>query len=141
MYTRASSNALRASLCAVASADSKSFGPATSRIPLPPPPAAALSMIGYPMERAYSLALASPPSGMGSFNPGTTGTPASMTLRRARVFSPISSIASGGGPMNRIPALAQARAKAAFSERKPYPGWTASARVALQAAITLSMTR
>src|SRR6267143_6810503 len=61
------------------------------------------------MERAKSFAAASPPCGMGSLSPGTTGTPASVALRRARVFSPISSIASGGGPMNVMPALAQAR--------------------------------
>ncbi len=71
------------------------------------------------MPSANCLAAASPPSGIGSFKPGTTGTPASVALRRARVFSPISSIASGGGPMKVMPALAQARANFAFSERKP----------------------
>ena len=40
-------------------------------------------------------------------------------ISRARVFEPIASIASGGGPMKTIPASAQARAKSAFSARKP----------------------
>ena len=55
----------------------------------------------------------------GSVAPGTIGTPASAMISRARVFEPIASIASGGGPMKTIPASAQARAKSAFSARKP----------------------
>ena len=51
--------------------------------------------------------------------PGTIGTPASAMISRARVFEPIASIALGGGPMKTIPASSQARAKAAFSARKP----------------------
>ena len=47
--------------------------------------------------------------------------------RRARVFEPISSIAAGGGPIQTSPASSTARANAAFSARKPYPGCTASA--------------
>ena len=38
---------------------------------------------------------------------------------RARVFSPISSIAAGGGPIHVSPASSTARAKPAFSARKP----------------------
>ena len=38
---------------------------------------------------------------------------------RAVVFVPISSIASGGGPIQTSPAASTARAKAAFSARKP----------------------
>ena len=48
-----------------------------------------------------------------------TGTPAADMSRRASTFDPIASIASGGGPIQTIPASAQARAKAAFSARKP----------------------
>ena len=55
----------------------------------------------------------------GSVVPGTIGTPAPLMSSRARVFEPIASIASGGGPMKTIPASSQARAKAAFSARKP----------------------
>ncbi len=46
MYTRSSAKEAIASRLAVARAESNSRGSATSRIPLPPPPAAALSMIG-----------------------------------------------------------------------------------------------
>ena len=42
-----------------------------------------------------------------------------LTRARARPLSPIASIASAGGPMKTSPASAKARAKAAFSERKP----------------------
>ncbi len=59
-----------------------------------------------------------------SAKPGSSGTPASATVRLARILSPIASIASGGGPTKTSPAAAQARANAAFSARKPYPGWT-----------------
>ena len=51
--------------------------------------------------------------------PGTTGTPAAATVALAAILSPIASIAAGGGPTNTSPAAAQARAKAAFSARKP----------------------
>src|SRR5919198_21297 len=58
---------------------------------------------------------------------GTTGTPAARICSRAAVLEPIVSIASAGGPIQTSPARATARAKAAFSARKPYPGWIASA--------------
>jgi hypothetical protein len=51
--------------------------------------------------------------------PGTTGTPAFSMLARARVFSPMASIADAGGPMKRIPAASHALTNAAFSLRKP----------------------
>ena len=53
-------------------------------------------------------------------SPGTTGTPARHhLLARARVLSPMASMASAGGPMKMTPAASQARANSAFSERKP----------------------
>ena len=55
----------------------------------------------------------------GSVVPGTIGTTASCISSRARVFEPMASMASGGGPTNTIPASSQARAKPAFSARKP----------------------
>ena len=58
-------------------------------------------------------------SGAGSVAPGTIGTPASAMISRARVFEPIASIASGGGPIQVMPASSQARAMSAFSARKP----------------------
>ena len=39
----------------------------------------------------------------------------------------MTSIASGGGPMKVTPREVMARAKSVFSEKKPYPGCTASA--------------
>jgi hypothetical protein len=66
-------------------------------------------------------------SSTGSVVPGTIGTPASFISSRARVLEPIASIAEAGGPMKVMPASSRRCAKAAFSARKPYPGWTASA--------------
>ena len=51
--------------------------------------------------------------------PGTTGTPAAMASARAAVLLPMRSMASGAGPMKVTPASRQARAKSAFSARKP----------------------
>ncbi len=51
--------------------------------------------------------------------PGTIGTPASAMRRRASIFAPMASMASGGGPIHVRPASSQARAKAAFSARNP----------------------
>ena len=47
------------------------------------------------------------------------GMPASFISSRARVFEPIASIASAGGPMKTKPASSHARANAAFSARNP----------------------
>jgi hypothetical protein len=55
----------------------------------------------------------------GSVRPGTTGTPAAITVCLARILSPMASIAAIGGPMNTTPAFSQARAKSTFSDRKP----------------------
>ncbi len=62
-----------------------------------------------------------------SDRPGTPDTPARSAARREEILSPITSIASGGGPMNVTPRSVMARAKSAFSEKNPYPGWSASA--------------
>ena len=50
-------------------------------------------------------------------------------LALARTLSPISRICSGDGPMKVKPCSSTAAAKSAFSERKPRPGWIASAPV------------
>jgi hypothetical protein len=86
----------------------------TTRIPLPPPPAEALITIGIPMPARCS--------GERSCEPGTTGTPAAFIRSREGTFSPIASIAAGGGPIQTSPASRTARANAAFSERNPNPG-------------------
>ena len=62
-------------------------------------------------------------------------------LQRAVVFTPMASIDAGGGPTKVIRAASRARASSAFSERKPYPGWTASAPVRLAAPTILSTER
>ncbi len=73
--------------------------------------------------------------------PGTTGTPAASTVSLARILSPMREIASAGGPMKTSPASSQARAKPAFSARKPYPGWTAWAPVRAAASSSRSTHR
>ena len=87
------------------------------RMPRPPPPAAALRMMGKPYSFAFSSA--SWPSLSGSVEPGMMGTPQAMAICLAESLSPILSRISEGGPMNLIPAASQARAKSAFSDRKP----------------------
>ena len=92
-------------------------GVAATRNPFPPPPPAALQATGYPASEAW--ARASSRSSAGLVAPGTIGTPALDMISRARVFEPIISIASAGGPMKTIPASSQAVANSAFSARKP----------------------
>ncbi len=65
------------------------------RMPLPPPPADALTITGRPMSRATtsaSAALSMMPS-----EPGVTGTPAAVIVARAAALSPMSSMLSGDG--------------------------------------------
>ncbi len=65
------------------------------------------------------MATTSPADSTGSVVPGMTGTPAACINRRAVTFEPIASIASGGGPIQTRLASSTARAKLAFSARKP----------------------
>ena len=85
---------------------------------MPPPPPAALIATGYPIDSSMTWRASSTDS-TGSVVPGTIGTPASRMISRALVLEPIASMASAGGPMKTMPASSQARAKAAFSARKP----------------------
>ena len=125
IITRSSPNAALASRFAAAVASSSSSAERTTRIPLPPPPASALTTTGK---------LCSSPE-------GTIGTPAAVAASLARCLSPISSIASGGGPIQVSPASITARAKPAFSLRNPYPGWTARAPARRAASSTSSGDR
>ena len=59
--------------------------------------------------------------------PGTDATSARAAASRDEILSPMISIASGGGPIHTAPEATIVRAKSAFSLKKPYPGWTASA--------------
>ncbi len=56
---------------------------------------------------------------MGEVGVSSTGTPAPRISSLARTFEPIASIDSGSGPIQVSPASMTARAKSAFSERKP----------------------
>ena len=51
--------------------------------------------------------------------PGTIGAPPRSAALRLDTLSPISSIASGGGPMNATPMSVMARANSAFSLKNP----------------------
>ena len=70
-----------------------------------------------------------------------TGRPACRAVARAETLSPKSSNCSGRGPMKTMPFSAQARAKSAFSLRKPYPGWMASTSTRFARATMPSMSR
>src|SRR5881398_277252 len=67
-------NALRASLDAASNPASSSASSRTNRMPLPPPPAAALRSTGYPSRAASGRACTW--SASGRVEPGTMGTPA-----------------------------------------------------------------
>ena len=110
-----------------------------TRIPLPPPPADALRITGKPISSASLTAASRDVSGSGE--PGRIGTPRADTVRRAVALSPISRIASGGGPIHTTPHSWTTSAKWAFSARNPYPGWIASAPVISAAEITEVMFR
>jgi hypothetical protein len=75
----------------------------------------------------------------GSTVPGRSGRPAFCISSRAVALSPTFSITSGFGPMKVIPSSAQISAKYGSSERKPYPGWIASAPVLSAAPMMLGM--
>ena len=74
-------------------------------------------------------------------DPGTVGTPASRIVFRAVALSPIARMWCAAGPMNVMCDLAQISANSAFSARKPYPGWMASAPVTSAAAMIRGMFR
>ena len=57
--------------------------------------------------------------GCGSEHPGAPATPGLLGRRRELILSPMTSMASGGGPMNVTPRSVMARAKSVFSEKKP----------------------
>ena len=63
---------------------------------------------------------------MGPLDPGTVGTPASLITSMAETLSPIRRMVSGDGPMKVKPLRSTCSAKSEFSDKNPYPGWTAS---------------
>ena len=58
---------------------------------------------------------------------GITGTPAEVARLRAATLLPSVRMISGVGPTKMTPSRLQASTNSGFSERKPYPGWMASA--------------
>ena len=89
-------------------------------MPMPPPPADALTITGKPMSRAAATASSGSPTG--SEVPRETGTPAAATRLRARILSPIASIASGDGPTQTSPASWTRRAKLGVLREEAVPG-------------------
>ena len=89
----------------------------TTFIPRPPPPNAALIATGQPFSSPN--ARISSADAANSVVPGTIGAPPRSAALRLDTLSPISSIASAGGPMNVTPISVIALAKSAFSLKKP----------------------
>ena len=87
------------------------------RMPLPPPPAEAFSITGYPIWP--EIFTASSASSIRPICPGTVLTPASCAIFFDVILSPIDSMAPAGGPTKATPAFSSASAKALFSDRKP----------------------
>ena len=85
-------------------------------MPLPPPPAVALTITGYFAFAANSLA-----ASMSSTRsvPGVTGTPLAVMVFLAVALSPIFLIASAEGPINLIPWSVQISTKSARSDINP----------------------
>ena len=106
-------------------------------MPFPPPPDDALIITGYPIFSATRRA--SSTSWTASLPPGTTGTPASIMVFLASDLFPIRLIISADGPINVMLHFSHNSANLAFSERKPKPGWIASAFMATVAVRIRSM--
>ena len=86
-------------------------------MPLPPPPAEALTSNGKPTS-APAIAQAAG-SSVASSADGASGTPASAASRLAATFEPMARMDSGVGPTHTSPASSTAWAKSAFSARNP----------------------
>ncbi len=83
---------------------------------MPPPPAEAFSITGYPIRpAAASASLVSARAPV----PGAVGTRTASASARAATLSPMRSMASGDGPTQTSPASRTLRAKPAFSLRNP----------------------
>ena len=95
-YTRSSAKYDFASLCVRAKASATSDSARTTRMPLPPPPAAALRRSGKPFSLPKAATSAADAAGV--VMPGTTGTPAAIIRWRDSVLLPIAAIENGRGP-------------------------------------------
>ena len=113
-------NALNASFFASLNAFETSSTFLITRIPLPPPPAAAFNMTGKPILQASSLAISTDVRSW--LLSSITGTPTSIAIFFAATLSPSIAIASGVGPINFIPSSRHFCANSTFSDKNPYPG-------------------
>ena len=102
-------NAFSASACACFNPARSETSLCATRIPRPPPPAAALMMTGYPISAASLIAIFS--SSTAPSLPGTVGTFAFFASFLHATLSPTASIADTGGPMNSILQLRHTSAK------------------------------
>mmetsp|Transcript_41903 Transcript_41903/g.99782 ORF Transcript_41903/g.99782 Transcript_41903/m.99782 type:complete len:217 (-) Transcript_41903:442-1092(-) len=110
--------AVLASLVQRSKASFSSSSCRTRRMPRPPPPNAALKMIGSGKDSRRRKSRAScqdPRKG----EPFSTGTSLSTASSRARTLSPSSAMVSARGPMKVMPLASQAAANSALSDRKP----------------------
>ena len=89
-------------------------------MPLPPPPALAFMITGYPISSTIFIASFS--VDISPSYPGTTGMFKDFANSLAFILSPITVITSGFGPINLKPLSIHFSAKEAFSARKPKPG-------------------
>jgi hypothetical protein len=76
-----------------------------------------LIAMGRPCSAANASTSATPLTGPSV--PGAIGAPTRLAISRAATLSPSASIAAGRGPIQISPASPTARAKLAFSARKP----------------------
>ena len=95
-----------------------------TRMPRPPPPAAALMSTGKPIcarrSRRLRRPTVTPPS-----EPGTIGTPAASRSRLASILSPIRRMCSGVGPMKLMPrsSTISAKSRVLGEEAVARDGW------------------
>ena len=87
-------------------------------MPLPPPPAEAFIIIGYPISFAMLKSFFSS-FGILFLNPGTIGIPAFSASFLADILSPIFLITSGDGPINLKPLASHFSANSKFSAKNP----------------------
>ena len=73
--------------------------------------------------------------------PGISGIPANAISVFASTLSPLLAIVSADGPMKTSSLSSHALTKAGRSDRNPQPGWTASQRIVVPAAMTDGMFR
>ena len=110
-----------------------------TRIPRPPPPAAAFIIIGKPIRVASCCAMATLVKSI--LLSSIMGTCASMATFFAITLSPRLSITCGSGPTNTMPSSLQRWANFAFSLKKPYPGCIPSTSYNLAILIISSMSK